>query len=232
MASQNGGSLIRLDGVGKVFFTEELETHALDDIHLDIQNGEYVAIAGPSGCGKTTLLSILGLLDTPTQGSYHFTAMDVGTLDDDQLSRLRNREIGFVFQMFNLLPRANAQQNVELRRWQPEWFDAERPFRQSKGFEPRTHVELAADLELVDFERGVRMAPSAKTGNTSSARLTAAASTRMAFSFFLGLLAASLESPAAASPTWSLAAASCWELSPPQPAPMAMPATSTRIGSH
>ncbi|UCC82602.1 MAG: ABC transporter ATP-binding protein [Gemmatimonadota bacterium] len=114
MASQNGSSLIRLDGVGKVFYTEELETHALDDIHLEIQNGEYVAIAGPSGCGKTTLLSILGLLDTPTSGDYTLDGEPVASLTASQRARIRNQHIGFIFQAFNLIGDLTVYENVEL----------------------------------------------------------------------------------------------------------------------
>jgi putative ABC transport system ATP-binding protein len=114
MASQNGNSLIRLDGVGKVFYTEELETHALNDIHLEIRNGQYVAIAGPSGCGKTTLLSILGLLDTPTSGEYTLDGEAVASLTASQRARIRNQHIGFIFQAFNLIGDLTVYENVEL----------------------------------------------------------------------------------------------------------------------
>lgn len=114
MASQNGSSLIRLEGVGKVFYTEELETHALDDIHLDIHTGQYVAIAGPSGCGKTTLLSILGLLDTPTSGDYTLDGEPVASLTASQRARIRNQHIGFIFQAFNLIGDLTVYENVEL----------------------------------------------------------------------------------------------------------------------
>jgi len=114
MASQNGDSLIRLHGVGKVFYTEELETHALSDIHLEIRNGEYVAIAGPSGCGKTTLLSILGLLDTPTSGEYSLDGEAVASLTASQRARIRNQHIGFIFQAFNLIGDLTVYENVEL----------------------------------------------------------------------------------------------------------------------
>ncbi len=114
MASQNGDSLIRLDGVGKVFYTEELETHALNDIHLEIRNGEYLSIAGPSGCGKTTLLSILGLLDTPTTGDYTLDGEPVATLTASQRARIRNQHIGFIFQAFNLIGDLTVYENVEL----------------------------------------------------------------------------------------------------------------------
>jgi putative ABC transport system ATP-binding protein len=106
--------LIRLEGVGKVFYTEELETHALDDIHLDIRTGQYVAIAGPSGCGKTTLLSILGLLDTPTSGDYTLDGEPVASLTASQRARIRNQHIGFIFQAFNLIGDLTVYENVEL----------------------------------------------------------------------------------------------------------------------
>jgi putative ABC transport system ATP-binding protein len=96
-------SLIRLEGIKKVFYTDEVETHALSDIHLDIKHGEYVAIAGPSGCGKTTLLSILGLLDTPTGGEYTLAGEAVANLTAAERARVRNRQIGFIFQAFNLI---------------------------------------------------------------------------------------------------------------------------------
>src|SRR5213079_75022 len=99
----NGSSpLIRLNGVTKVFLTDEVETHALSGIHLDIRDGEYISIAGPSGCGKSTLLSILGLLDTPSEGSYALKGGEVANLSFADRARIRNREIGFIFQSFNL----------------------------------------------------------------------------------------------------------------------------------
>jgi putative ABC transport system ATP-binding protein len=106
--------LIRLDGVGKVFYTEEVETHALANVHLSVDDGEYVAIAGPSGCGKTTLLSILGLLDTPTAGVYELKGHPVSGLTAAQRARIRNREIGFIFQAFNLIGDLTVYENVEL----------------------------------------------------------------------------------------------------------------------
>ena len=108
------GKLIRLDGVKKVFFTDEVETHALADIHLEISQGEYVSIAGPSGCGKTTLLSILGLLDTPTDGRYTLNGKEVANLTAAERARVRNREVGFIFQAFNLIGDLTVEQNVEL----------------------------------------------------------------------------------------------------------------------
>jgi len=111
----NGSSpLIHLDGVTKVFLTDEVETHALSGIHLDIRDGEYVSIAGPSGCGKSTLLSILGLLDTPSNGSYALKGHEVANLSFADRARIRNREIGFIFQSFNLIGDLTVYENVEL----------------------------------------------------------------------------------------------------------------------
>src|SRR6059036_568867 len=106
--------LIRLDGVTKVFYTDEVETHALDGIHLEIKRGEYVSIEGPSGCGKSTLLSILGLLDSPTDGTYSLNARPVQGLKLSERARVRNREIGFIFQSFNLIGDLTVFENVEL----------------------------------------------------------------------------------------------------------------------
>jgi putative ABC transport system ATP-binding protein len=107
-------SLIQLDGIKKVFVTDEVETHALSEIHLAINRGEYVSIAGPSGCGKSTLLSILGLLDTPTEGRYLLNGKEVANLGFAERSRIRNREIGFIFQSFNLIGDLTVLENVEL----------------------------------------------------------------------------------------------------------------------
>src|SRR5499426_3200524 len=112
--AENGQALIKLDGVTKVFFTDEVETHALSGIHLDINRGEYVSIAGPSGCGKSTLLSIIGLLDSPTDGSYLLNNKQVQGLDFSERARIRNQEIGFIFQSFNLIGDLNVYENVEL----------------------------------------------------------------------------------------------------------------------
>jgi putative ABC transport system ATP-binding protein len=110
----NGTPLIQLQGVRKIFFTDEVETHALVDVHLEIREGEYVAINGPSGCGKTTLLSILGLLDTPSDGSYLLEDKPVANLSPAERARIRNRRIGFVFQAFNLIGDLTVAENVEL----------------------------------------------------------------------------------------------------------------------
>src|SRR5215211_2066572 len=106
--------LIRLNGISKIFHTEEVETHALSRIDLDIRAGEYVAVCGPSGCGKTSLLSILGLLDSASEGSYVLAGEPVSTLDATQRARVRARAIGFVFQAFNLIGDLTVLQNVEL----------------------------------------------------------------------------------------------------------------------
>jgi len=100
--------------VSKVFYTDELETHALTSIHLEIRRGEYVSIAGPSGCGKSTLLSILGLLDAPTSGRYQLAGEAVETLGLGDRARIRNRQIGFIFQAFNLIGDLTVAENVEL----------------------------------------------------------------------------------------------------------------------
>ena len=110
----NGKTLIHLDGIKKVFLTDEVETHALSGIHLEVRSGEYVAIGGPSGCGKSTLLSILGLLDTPSEGSYTLNGKAVANLSLSERSRIRNREIGFIFQAFNLIGDLTVYENVEL----------------------------------------------------------------------------------------------------------------------
>ena len=112
--STNGQSLICLEGVTKVFYTDEVETHALSGIHLEICKGEYVSIAGPSGCGKSTLLSILGLLDSPTEGKYTLNSRPVEDLDLSDRARIRNREVGFIFQSFNLIGDLTVFENVEL----------------------------------------------------------------------------------------------------------------------
>src|SRR2546425_6767660 len=106
--------LIHLSDVKKVFYTDEVETHALSGIHLDIPKGEYISIAGPSGCGKTTLLSILGLLDTPSDGEYNLANEAVANLTASERARIRNRQIGFIFQAFNLIGDLTVYENVEL----------------------------------------------------------------------------------------------------------------------
>src|SRR5437899_216591 len=107
-------ALLHLDAVTKVFVTDEVETHALAGIHMDIKKGEYVSISGPSGCGKSTLLAILGLLDTPTDGQYVLNGKPVSGLKMQERARIRNREIGFIFQAFNLIGDLTVYENVEL----------------------------------------------------------------------------------------------------------------------
>ena len=109
-----GSSLIKLEDLSKVFYADEIETHALSGVHFDIQEGDYVSIEGPSGCGKSTLLSILGLLDTPSGGRYWLNGTPVEELDHSQRAKIRNREIGFIFQAFNLIGDLTVFENVEL----------------------------------------------------------------------------------------------------------------------
>jgi putative ABC transport system ATP-binding protein len=114
MSASADDAMIKLTGLTKVFYTDEVETHALSGIHLEILRGEYVAISGPSGCGKSTLLSILGLLDSPTDGSYTLNGRAVQGLNLSERARIRNREIGFIFQSFNLIGDLTVYENVEL----------------------------------------------------------------------------------------------------------------------
>jgi putative ABC transport system ATP-binding protein len=107
-------AMISLAGVTKVFYTDDLETHALDGIHLDVGRGEFLSISGPSGCGKSTLLALLGLLDTPTEGKYRLDGQDVTALAPAARARTRNERIGFIFQAFNLIGDLTVLQNVEL----------------------------------------------------------------------------------------------------------------------
>ena len=131
----NDNGLLRLEGLGKVFYTDEVETHALSDIHLEIGKGEYIAISGPSGCGKSTLLSILGLLDSPTGGSYSLNGTAVQELGAAQRARIRNREIGFIFQSFNLIGDLSVYENVELPLTYRGMRSAERKERSMKALE-------------------------------------------------------------------------------------------------
>jgi putative ABC transport system ATP-binding protein len=107
-------SLIRFDKVSRRYQMGSEVIHALREVSLDVTHGEYLAIMGPSGSGKSTLMNLIGCLDTPSSGTYELNGSNVGEMDDNQLAEVRNREIGFVFQTFNLLPRANALHNVEL----------------------------------------------------------------------------------------------------------------------
>src|SRR5205814_8571637 len=128
-------SLLRLDSVKKVFYTDEVETHALSGIHLEINKGEYVSIAGPSGCGKSTLLSILGLLDSPTEGKYTLNSRPVEDLDLSDRARIRNREVGFIFQCFNLIGDLHVFEHVELPLTYRGMRSAERKTRVQQALE-------------------------------------------------------------------------------------------------
>lgn len=112
MSNQN--VLIQLDQIEKVFLTDEIETHALHKISLQINTGEYVSISGPSGCGKSTLLSVLGLLDSPSHGQYQLNGQSVAGLNRDQRAKVRNKEIGFIFQSFNLISDLSVAENIAL----------------------------------------------------------------------------------------------------------------------
>jgi putative ABC transport system ATP-binding protein len=144
--------LLKLDAVTKVFFTDEVETHALSGVHMEIGKGEYVSIAGPSGCGKSTLLSILGLLDSPTQGSYFLNGRPVADLGPSARARVRNREIGFIFQSFNLIGDLTVFENVELPL----------TYRGMKSSERRQRVEAA--LERVGMAHRAKHLPSQLSG--------------------------------------------------------------------
>ena len=144
--------LIRLDGIKKVFYTDEVETHALAGIHLEIQQGEYVAIAGPSGCGKSTLLAILGLLDTATEGTYMLNGNQVANLSLSERARVRNREIGFIFQSFNLIGDLTVFENVELPLI----------YRGTKAAERRERANAA--LERVGMAHRAKHLPSQLSG--------------------------------------------------------------------
>ena len=144
--------LIRLDKVTKIFFTDEVETHALAEIDLDIYPGEYIAISGPSGCGKSTLLSILGLLDSPSDGQYQLNGRRVASLKMSARARTRNREIGFIFQSFNLIGDLTVYENVEL----PLTYRGMRPV------ERRQRVNEA--LEKVEMAHRAKHLPSQLSG--------------------------------------------------------------------
>jgi len=144
--------LIKLQGVTKVFLTDEVETHALAGIDISIERGEYVSIAGPSGCGKSTLLSILGLLDTPSKGSYVLNGRQVAELSPSERARVRNREIGFIFQSFNLIGDLSVFENVELPL----------TYRGMGGAERRQRVQSA--LERVGMAHRAKHLPSQLSG--------------------------------------------------------------------
>jgi putative ABC transport system ATP-binding protein len=144
--------LLTMDAVTKVFYTDEVETHALSGIHLNIKKGEYVSISGPSGCGKSTLLAILGLLDSPSTGSYVLNGRPVQSLKMSERARIRNREIGFIFQAFNLIGDLNVYENVELPL----------TYRGMSGAERKKRVHEA--LERVGMGHRVKHYPSQLSG--------------------------------------------------------------------
>ena len=150
--SEAGQALIEIEGLTKVFYTDEIETHALSGIHLNIRKGEYVAISGPSGCGKSTLLSILGLLDSPTKGKYELNGQPVESLDFAARARIRNREIGFIFQSFNLIGDLTVYENVELPL----------TYRGTSSSERKQKVQNA--LERVGMAHRLRHYPSQLSG--------------------------------------------------------------------
>src|SRR6058998_1844698 len=135
VSSPTNQTLIGMEGVTKVFYTDEVETHALSGIHLNIRAGEYLSIAGPSGCGKSTLLSILGLLDAPTEGAYLLNGRPVQGLNLAERARIRNREIGFIFQSFNLIGDLTVFENVELPLTYRGMRSAERKARVTEALE-------------------------------------------------------------------------------------------------
>lgn len=147
-----GQTLIKLNNVTKIFYTDEVETHALAGIDLDILQGEYVSIAGPSGCGKSTLLSILGLLDSPTDGSYVLNNRPVQGLNFSDRARIRNQEIGFIFQSFNLIGDLTVYENVELPL----------TYRSMPSSERRKRVQEA--LEKVNMAHRMKHYPSQLSG--------------------------------------------------------------------
>ena len=144
--------LIQLNGLSKVFYTEEVETHALSEIQLSIAPGEFVSIAGPSGCGKTTMLSILGLLDSPTGGEYLLDGDPVANLTASQRAKIRNQAIGFIFQAFNLIGDLTVYENVELPL----------TYRGMAGSERKERVQ--ASLERVGMAHRMRHYPSQLSG--------------------------------------------------------------------
>lgn len=138
-------SLIRLDGIQKIFYTDEIETWALDEIHLEVKQGEYLSIAGPSGCGKSTLLSVMGLLNSSTEGQYFLAGEDVAALSSAAQAKVRNRQIGFIFQAFNLIGDMTVFENVELPLTYRK--ELKRKDRKKKVLEALEKVDMAHRLK-------------------------------------------------------------------------------------
>ncbi|HEY1808677.1 MAG TPA: ABC transporter ATP-binding protein [Acidobacteriaceae bacterium] len=150
---ENNQALIEIEALTKVFYTDEIETHALSGVHMKLDKGEYVAISGPSGCGKSTLLSIIGLLDTPSGGSYTLNNHSVENLNFSQRSRIRNQEIGFIFQSFNLIGDLTVYENVEL------------PLTYRSGMSsPERKRRVQESLERVSMAHRIRHYPSQLSG--------------------------------------------------------------------
>ncbi len=152
MSNGNGEALIRMENIKKVFYTDEVETHALAGIQMEIRKGEYVAIAGPSGSGKSTLLAIMGLLDSPTDGQYTLKNEPVANIGIAERARIRNREIGFIFQSFNLIGDLTVYENVELPL----------TYRGMSGSERKERVQKA--LERVGMSHRTKHYPSQLSG--------------------------------------------------------------------
>jgi putative ABC transport system ATP-binding protein len=150
--NQTNGTLIKMEGIKKVFRADEVETHALSGIYLELKRGEYISVAGPSGCGKSTLLSLLGLLDTPTEGAYYLNDQSVANLGFAERARIRNREVGFIFQSFNLIGDLTVYENVELPL----------TYRGLNGAERKQRVEQS--LEKVGMTHRMRHYPSQLSG--------------------------------------------------------------------
>lgn len=149
----SGTALIKLDGIQKIFYTDEIETWALDEIHLEVAQGEYVSIAGPSGCGKSTLLSVMGLLNSSTDGQYFLAGEDVASLNSTAQARVRNRQLGFIFQAFNLIGDMNVFENVEL----PLTYRKELSRKDRKA-------KVQESLEKVDMAHRMKHFPSQLSG--------------------------------------------------------------------
>ena len=145
-------AIISLNGISKVFFTDEIETHALSKVDMEIHDSEFIAINGPSGCGKSTLLSILGLLDTPTEGEYILNGSSVADLSLSERARVRNLEVGFIFQSFNLIGDLSVYENVELPL----------TYRGMKASQRKTLATEA--LEKVDMAHRMKHLPSQLSG--------------------------------------------------------------------
>src|SRR6202167_4870967 len=151
--TDTGQPLLQVEDLKKIFYTDEVETHALSGVHLTIRKGEYVAMSGPSGCGKTTLLSIIGLLDTPTAGGYQLNGQPVEHLDFAARARIRNQEIGFIFQSFNLIGDLTVYENVEL----PLTYRHKMPFVERKN-------RVMESLERVGMAHRVHHYPAQLSG--------------------------------------------------------------------